>query len=153
MLNVTQLEGFFKGLADANRLRILNLMSHGELCGCDIQYVLGMTQPNVSRHLIYLKHAGLVADRREGFRVFYRLADATNGELGGLFGFLQAAFKADGVFQSDLARLEEAVKEGACQVRQTGALSPSMARVPASLRHAGQNSHPEGMTQIAPALR
>lgn len=67
-------EQIFKALADANRLRIVNLLLHGELCVCDIQYVLENSQPNISRHLAYLKNSGMVADRRDGYRVFYRLA-------------------------------------------------------------------------------
>ena len=65
-----QLEQLFKGLADRSRLRILNLLLHAELCVCNIQYVLGSSQPNVSRHLTYLKNSGLVLDRREGARTF-----------------------------------------------------------------------------------
>ena len=61
-----ELEQLFKGLADQTRLRILNLLIHGELCVCDIQYVLESPQPNVSRHLTYLKNSGLVLDRRDG---------------------------------------------------------------------------------------
>ena len=64
---------YFKGLADQTRLRMINLLLQGELCGCDVQLVLGLSQSNVSRHLTYLRRAGLVADRREGYRVFYRL--------------------------------------------------------------------------------
>ncbi len=63
------LDQYFRGLADATRVRILNLLLHGELCVCDIQRVLDSPQPNVSRHLTYLKNSGLVLDRREGFRV------------------------------------------------------------------------------------
>ena len=74
-----ELEQYFKALADANRLRILNLLLHGELCVCDIQFVLEASQPNVSRHLAYLKNSGLVLDRRDGFRIFYRLADPKQG--------------------------------------------------------------------------
>src|ERR1019366_10315030 len=69
-----ELEQLFKGLADQTRLRILNLLIHGELCVCEIQYVLESSQPNVSRHLIYLKNSGLVLDRREGARMYYQLA-------------------------------------------------------------------------------
>ena len=54
-----ELEQYCKGMADRNRLRILNLLLHGELCGCDIQYVLDTSQPNISRHLQYLKNSGL----------------------------------------------------------------------------------------------
>ena len=67
------LEQLFKGLADQTRLRILNLLIHGELCVCDIHYVLESSQSNVSRHLTYLKNSGLVLDRREGTRMYYRL--------------------------------------------------------------------------------
>jgi ArsR family transcriptional regulator len=113
-----ELEGYFKGLADASRLRILNLLLYGELCGCDIQSVLEMTQSNVSRHLTYLKHAGLTVDRREGFRVFYRLPNSANGELKPLFEFLRTAFVSDPVLQNDLIRLKQAIQDGACQMQQ-----------------------------------
>ena len=76
-----ELEQVFKGLADQTRLRILNLLLHGELCVCDIQYVLESSQPNVSRHLTYLKNSGLVVDRREGARMYYRLAQPNEGEM------------------------------------------------------------------------
>ena len=75
------IEHFFKGLADLTRLRILNLLLAGELCGCDLQHVIGSSQPNISRHLGYLKRSGLVADRRDGYRVFYRLADRDNPDV------------------------------------------------------------------------
>ena len=67
----------FRTIADPSRARILHLLavSDGELCVCDIQYVLDSPQPNVSRHLAYLKHSGLVLDRREGQRMYYRLAE------------------------------------------------------------------------------
>ena len=69
------LENYFRGLAKASRLRIVNLLLQRELCVCDIQRILNLTQPSASRHLNYLKHAGLVADRRDGLRVFYRLTE------------------------------------------------------------------------------
>ena len=111
-----ELERNLKGLADATRLRIINLLSWGELCGCDIQRVLEASQSNVSRHLTYLKHAGLVTDRREGFRAFYQLAPAERETLKSLFEFLAAAFRRDENFRSDLRRLKEAVKDGACRM-------------------------------------
>lgn len=113
-----ELEGYFKGLADITRLRIVNLLTWGELCGCDIQRVLEASQPNVSRHLTYLKHAGLVVDRREGFRVFYRLIEATDGTMKSLFDFLVAAFGRDEAPRADLRRLKEAIKDGACTLPQ-----------------------------------
>jgi ArsR family transcriptional regulator, arsenate/arsenite/antimonite-responsive transcriptional repressor len=109
-----ELEQYFKALGDTNRLRILNLLLHGELCVCDIQYVLEATQPNVSRHLSYLKNSGLVLDRRDGYRIFYRLADPKQGRKRRLFEFLEYAYKNEEQLQADKMRLKEAVEAGSC---------------------------------------
>jgi ArsR family transcriptional regulator len=109
-----ELEQYFKALADTNRLRILNLLLHGELCVCDIQYVLEATQPNVSRHLSYLKNSGLVLDRRDGYRIFYRLADPKQGMKKRLFEFLQHAYKNEEQLQADKKRLKEAIEADSC---------------------------------------
>lgn len=113
-----ELEQYFKALGDTNRLRILNLLLHGELCVCDIQYVLEATQPNVSRHLSYLKNSGLVLDRRDGYRIFYRLADPKQGMKKRLFEFLQGAYKNEEQLQSDKKRLKEAIEAGSCTVSE-----------------------------------
>src|SRR5512137_1313513 len=109
-----ELEQYFKALGDTNRMRILNLLLHGELCVCDIQYVLEATQPNVSRHLSYLKNSGLVLDRRDGYRIFYRLAEPTHRAKKHLFEFLQQAFKNEEPFQDDTLKLKEAIQHGSC---------------------------------------
>lgn len=109
-----ELESYFKGLADRNRLRIINLLTAGELCGCDIQYVLKASQSNVSRHLTYLKNSGLVADRRNGYRVYYRLAPKKTNA--GLFAFLKQAFRGDKIFPADIKKLRTAIKQGACTI-------------------------------------
>lgn len=111
---MNELEQYFKGLADQSRLRILNLLLHGELCGCDLQYVLEASQPNISRHLQYLKNSGIVLDRRDGFRIFYRLAEPTRGARKFLFDFLRQAFKNEELFADDTRKLREAIQHGAC---------------------------------------
>jgi ArsR family transcriptional regulator, arsenate/arsenite/antimonite-responsive transcriptional repressor len=113
-----ELERYFKALADSNRLRILNLLLHGELCVCDIQYVLETSQPNISRHLSYLKNSGLVLDRREGSRIFYRLAAPMERTKKRLFDFFQDACKSEEQFQSDKKRLKEAVAAGSCTLSE-----------------------------------
>lgn len=118
-----ELEQYFKALSDANRLRILNLLLHGELCVCDIQHVLASSQPTVSRHLAYLKNSGLVLDRREGLRIFYRLAEPKHGTKRKLFEFLQDAYKGEGELREDVTRLREAIKEGSCTVSEWKPLS------------------------------
>jgi len=68
---------FFKSLADETRLQIIYLlMLRDELCVCDITATLGISQSKASRHLRYLYHLGLVADRRQGLWMYYRLAVA-----------------------------------------------------------------------------
>lgn len=72
--------GFFKALSDEARVRILwLLLSHGELCVCDVMEALRITQSKASRHLTTLKHAGLVTDRREGTWSYYSLVPAASG--------------------------------------------------------------------------
>ena len=71
---VTSLEQLFRALADPTRLRILALLAAGEICVCHIHGALGLPQPNASRHLAYLRRTGLVATRKDGLWVHYRIA-------------------------------------------------------------------------------
>jgi ArsR family transcriptional regulator, arsenate/arsenite/antimonite-responsive transcriptional repressor len=130
------IEQCFMGLADRTRLRILNLLLRGELCGCDIQYVLEVSQSNVSRHLNYLKRAGLVLDRRDGYRVYYRLAEREEPSFSLLFEFLRGAFGRDKLFSADLRALKGAIRKGACTVSEAPrrALSQNAARKRAANR-------------------
>src|SRR3954451_4412957 len=70
---ITELERLFQALGDATRLRILGLLLTGEICVCDIHETLKIPQPKASRHLAYLRRSGLVATRREGLWIHYRL--------------------------------------------------------------------------------
>jgi ArsR family transcriptional regulator len=67
------LESLFQALADRTRLRLLNLVADGEVCVCFFVAVLGEPQPKISRHLGVLREAGLVAARRDGKWMHYRL--------------------------------------------------------------------------------
>ena len=67
----------FNALADETRLRILNLLSEGELCVCDLMQVLKEPQSKISRHLAYLRRSGLVEGRKEGLWMHYRLSRPT----------------------------------------------------------------------------
>jgi len=62
-----------KALADRNRTKIIKMLSHKEMCVCEMRSVLKMTQPSVSKHLKILEEAGLVESRKEGLWVNYRL--------------------------------------------------------------------------------
>jgi ArsR family transcriptional regulator, lead/cadmium/zinc/bismuth-responsive transcriptional repressor len=71
-----RMEGFFKVLGDATRLRILHAIVTGELCVCDLSETLGMSVSAISHQLSVLRAARLVRHRREGKVVYYRLSDA-----------------------------------------------------------------------------
>lgn len=65
----------FRALADETRMQMVALLrAHGELCVCDLENVLGISQSKASRHLRYLLNAGLLEDRREAIWSFYQIA-------------------------------------------------------------------------------
>jgi len=73
-----EMETFFLALADKTRLRLLNLMRESEVCVCFFTEVLGESQPKISRHLAYLRNAGLVSARREGKWMHYKIEMPAN---------------------------------------------------------------------------
>jgi ArsR family transcriptional regulator len=81
---VDELENLFKALADQTRLRILALLGNNEVCVCHIHDSLGLPQPTVSRHLAYLRKRGLVAARRDGVWMHYRVSRALGPALQGV---------------------------------------------------------------------
>ena len=101
----------FKALADETRLAILALLlEHGELCVCDVESVLGISQSKASRHLRYLKNAGLVEDRREGTWVHYRVPEEPGDEAGRVLeaaGRLIASLLPAGIEKSLEERLRD----------------------------------------------
>ena len=90
---IATLEQLFRALGDATRLRILALLASGEICVCHIHEALGIPQPTASRHLAYLRRTGLVATRREGLWVHYRVAVPADPAVAGV---LRAAIDALG---------------------------------------------------------
>ena len=64
-----------KAMAHPTRLQLLDILAQGEACVCHLTTILGQRQPYVSQHLMVLREAGLVADRKDGVMVYYRLAD------------------------------------------------------------------------------
>jgi|FLYL01.1.fsa_nt_gi ArsR family transcriptional regulator len=102
------LHRIFKALADPNRLRILNLLLEERCCVCELESVLDLPQSLVSRHLAYLRSAGLVRDRRQGMRVQYGVAlDSETGQA--LEAFLRRAFNSEQMFARDRAKLRTAL--------------------------------------------
>jgi ArsR family transcriptional regulator len=88
---IDQVEDVFKALADKTRLRILALLGRDEVCVCHIHDSLGLPQPTVSRHLAYLRRCGLVAARRDGVWMHYRLSQSLDPVI---LGVVNAAVEA-----------------------------------------------------------
>lgn len=88
---VDELENLFKALADKTRLRILALLGNNEVCVCHLHDSLGLPQPTVSRHLAYLRRSGLVAVRRDGVWMHYRVSRSLRPAIQGV---VAAAVKA-----------------------------------------------------------
>lgn len=111
------MERQLKALADATRLRVVNLLLQGEICGSDIGHVLRLSQPNISQHLAYLRHSGLVRSRRKGYRVYYQLIKSRDRVFKGLLESLQLAFDRDPIFVGDTQRLRKAIEDGVGAIR------------------------------------
>ncbi|HZI81604.1 MAG TPA: metalloregulator ArsR/SmtB family transcription factor [Vicinamibacterales bacterium] len=109
---IQRMETLFQALGDATRLRILGLLLTGEVCVCHIHESLKVSQPKASRHLAYLRRAGLVETRREGLWVYYRLAEAPDPVVAAVKQAVTHALgHVDGV-RRDALRLQR--KTGCC---------------------------------------
>lgn len=98
----------FQALADRTRLRLLHLMSLGEVCVCYFVEVLDEGQPKISRHLAYLRRAGLVSARRDGKWIHYSLAKPDDADAAVLLDATLDALANDREMQRDRAMLERA---------------------------------------------
>jgi ArsR family transcriptional regulator len=96
---------FFRALADRTRLRLINLMGDDEVCVCFFVAVLGVNQPKISRHLAYLRRAGVVSARRDGKWMHYRLVEPTDPHAARIFRELRSWLKQDAEMQRDRQRL------------------------------------------------
>ena len=106
------MERLFQALGDTTRLRILGLLMTGEVCVCHIHESLKVSQPKASRHLAYLRRAGLVAARREGLWMYYRLADASDPVVAAVKQAVTHALGHVSGVQKDAQRLQR--KNGCC---------------------------------------
>lgn len=105
----------FKALSNETRLTILALVfRHGALCVCEVEQVLGITQPKAWRHLRYLRDAGILEDERDGLIVNYRLPRAPDGELSAILVLLRGLLADRPVPEAApiLVRIRQARAEG-----------------------------------------
>jgi ArsR family transcriptional regulator, arsenate/arsenite/antimonite-responsive transcriptional repressor len=102
------LEQFFQALGDNTRLRLLNLMGEQEVCVCYFVEILNAPQPKISRHLAYLRKAGIVSARREGKWMHYRIVMPSHIGATQILRQTLASLKDENAMQADMARLTKA---------------------------------------------
>lgn len=99
------MELFFRAMADRTRLRLLNLMGGDEVCVCFFVEILQENQPKISRHLAYLRRAGIVAARRDGTWMHYRVVEPTDADAARVLVDVRAWLSNDREMQRDRKRL------------------------------------------------
>ncbi len=110
---VSQAPDLFRAFADVTRLRLLSLLLEGELCVCDLCDVLDEIQPKISRHLAYLRRAGLLRVRTRGKWKYYAVARHPKGLERKLLNCVKSCLREVDVLQDDLRRLR-GMSPGAC---------------------------------------
>ena len=100
-----RIELLFKALADRTRLRVIHLIGNDEVCVCFFVEVLRTNQPKVSRHLAYLRRAGLVSTRRDGKWMHYRLVEPSDPHAAKIFRDVREVLANNPEMQKDKARL------------------------------------------------
>lgn len=102
---MNRLEQIVKALADKTRLRMINLIMNRELCICQMQVLLDMSQPRISRHAHILFDAGIIKQRKDGQRVFYSInhSDAFDS----MMDYLKEQFSNESVYTDDIVKLDK----------------------------------------------
>lgn len=103
-----KIERFFQALGDNTRLRLLNLIGNQEICVCYFVEILGQPQPKISRHLAYLRSAGIVEARREGKWMHYRIVMPPNPGAAQVLRQTLSWLKEERSMQADRVRLSNA---------------------------------------------
>ena len=114
-IDVSPVARLFKALSDPDRIRIVALLTHGELCVCHVEQALQDSQPSVSRHLAMLRAAGVVESRREGNWVYYKLCAQTDPDCRRQLRALVGGFAKRDVLRRDVERLLQTKGPGSCK--------------------------------------
>ncbi len=113
--DIKPLTALFRALGDETRLRMVALLSHGELCVCHLERALDLPQPSVSRQVGILRAAGVIEGRREGTWIYYQLAPQTQDAVERVLATLTATFGAERTIRTDHAKLRKSCGPDACR--------------------------------------
>ncbi|NQU09746.1 winged helix-turn-helix transcriptional regulator [bacterium] len=101
---MSQPDQLFKAFSDATRLRLLNLLAQRPHCVCEFQRILRVPQPRISRHLAYLRRAGLVVQERHGKMVMYALAEPASAVHAAMLRCVRGCFQEIDFLKRDAKR-------------------------------------------------
>jgi len=104
----------FKVLSDETRLRIFLLITKGEVCVCEIENVLGLTQSNTSRHLNYLKRVGLVETNKKAQWVYYKVSGNFIKKNEKLYGYILDCIDKEYCYKTDCENYQLCKKKNLC---------------------------------------
>jgi len=123
---MAKMQTFFIALADRTRRRILNLMRNQEICVCFFTEVLDVSQPKISRHLAYLRNAGIVSARREGKWMYYRIIELEDFYAAQILQDTLDWLKAEERMQEDYEKLVSVCSSPSVPVSITRAREPNI---------------------------
>jgi ArsR family transcriptional regulator len=106
----------FKALSEESRLRILSVLFTGELCVCDIEDILQLTQSNVSRHLTILKNAGIIKSYKNAQWIYYSIDDKFKSDSEELYRFLELRINKLSTYEADIERLHKCKEKDLCNL-------------------------------------
>ncbi|MBP7654501.1 winged helix-turn-helix transcriptional regulator [Candidatus Dependentiae bacterium] len=104
----------YKAVADEVRFRILALLHNGELCVCDIENALKMSQPRISQHLLKLKNAGLISEKKVGKWKHFKISKEGYNFFKKSFYDALFSLKEDKILNKDKERLKKFKESGKC---------------------------------------
>ena len=119
------LAALFAALADPTRLRLLNLMREREVCVCYFVEILQQSQPKISRHLAYLRKAGVVSARREGKWIHYRIQMPNDEGAAAILTEVMRSLENDAQMRADFVKLDRACCQRVKFVALEGAPLPA----------------------------
>jgi len=118
-----QLTDYYKAMSDETRIRIVNLLLHAEeLCVCDLEETLDLSQPKISRHLAYLREMGLVKDRKDSLWVYYEMNNQLSPEISDQLSTFKQTVKFNDRLKSDLLKLKSLADSSRCKAEVTSGL-------------------------------
>ena len=107
----------FKALSEEVRLRILSVLFQNELCVCEIEDILQLTQSNASRHLTILKNAGILKSYKNAQWIYYSISQDFKRDNGELYRYLQLGFNGLSTYKIDMERLHKCREKDLCNLK------------------------------------